>query len=193
MPGLLHGQLKMHGCALESRWQRKRLVKTAELSTVVTRHMACLFSVPLLIFTSLCLDTSCLLPPNRANSYLSFLLSNPSPLPPPGWCRCFLTVLTAICSGIYSTLVSFWITWPVPHQGCNSLEARRRSHLILKPRGLAQCPGHSRDLKNWLNGWMSEFSYFCQHLESLSTYTNPSYPLKVQLGFVLSDNVYSYN
>ncbi|XP_078304119.1 tubulin polyglutamylase TTLL5 isoform X9 [Panthera onca] len=58
-----HLHVKMRGYALESRWQRNHLVKTAELSGFLTHHMARSLSVPLFTSSFLCPSTICLLLP----------------------------------------------------------------------------------------------------------------------------------
>ncbi|XP_040333695.1 tubulin polyglutamylase TTLL5 isoform X11 [Herpailurus yagouaroundi] len=58
-----HLHVKMRGYALESRWQRNHLVKTAELSGFLTHHTARSLSVPLFTSSFLCPSTICLLLP----------------------------------------------------------------------------------------------------------------------------------
>ncbi|XP_045307528.1 tubulin polyglutamylase TTLL5 isoform X20 [Leopardus geoffroyi] len=58
-----HLHVKMRRYALESRWQRNHLIKTAELSGFLTHHMARSLSVPLFTSSFLCPSTICLLLP----------------------------------------------------------------------------------------------------------------------------------
>lgn len=108
--------------ALESRWQRKRLLETgAKHRSDLSRHICSLslYSVP-----------RHLMPASPQSGWFLFVLFNPSPFPPPVWFYVLFDCAYSYLLGHLQHSSTFWIPWPFPlHQSCNPLEGKEELSL----------------------------------------------------------------